>query len=107
MAADLVGGPPKSPWTYESADYQGRAITFTVVFNETTLAITSARIDRDSGCMYTKIFLGTGADGSPNSSTRQFSVGQSTGHIVTPAELSSAGISTFTDLLQVQVTASP
>jgi len=107
MAGDLIGGPPKSPWTYESADYLGRAITFTVVFDETTLAITSARIDRDPGCLYTKIFLGIGADGSPNSSARQFSVGQATGHIVTPAELNSAGISTFTDLLQFQVTASP
>lgn len=107
MAGNKVGGPPISPWTYESADYQGNAITFTVVFDEATLDITSARIDRDPGCMYTKIFLGVGGDGSPNSSTRQFSVGQSTGHIVSPAELNSAGISTFTDLLQVQVTASP
>lgn len=107
MATQMVGGPPRSPWTYESADYQGNAITFTVAFNETTLAITSARIDRDPGCVYTKILLGLGTDGSPSSSTRQFSVGQSTGHVVTAAELSSAGISTFTDLLQVQVTASP
>jgi hypothetical protein len=107
MAGQKVGGPPKSPWTYESADYLGRAITFTVNFNEQTLDITSARIDRDPGCMYTKIFLGIGGDGSPNSSTRQFSVGQSTGHPVAQAELAAAGISTFTDLIQVQVTASP
>lgn len=107
MAGAKVGGPPISPWTYNSADYLGRAITFTVVFDESTLDITSARIDRDAGCVYTKIFLGTGGDGSPNSSTRQFSVGQSTGHTVSPAELNAAGISTFTDLLQVQVTASP
>ncbi len=107
MAAENKGDPPVSPWVYDSGDYQDNHIAFTVNFNEQTHAILSARIDRDPGCMYTKIYIGVGEDGSPNNSVRVFSAGQATGHPIPAAQLSAVGIDTLEDLFQYQITAGP
>lgn len=96
-----------SPWAYDSADYQGNRITLTVNFDNATRAISGAQIDRDASCVYKKIYIGIGGDGSLNSSSRVFTAGNATGHPITAAELSTAGIDTIEDLFQFQITAGP
>lgn len=102
----MTKGVLTSPWVYDSGDYQNNHIKMTFNFDG-TLAITSARIDRDPGCAYTRILIGLGGDGKPDSSTRNFSVGQSVGRNVTAAELATMGINLITDLFGFQITAAP
>jgi hypothetical protein len=74
MVAGKSGGVAQSPWRYEAADYLDRKLSITVTFDNATRAITGATLHRDADCMYTRIFIGVGVDGTPNSSTHVFNV---------------------------------
>lgn len=67
------GDPLQSPYIWEAGDYLGRVIRITVDFNNSNRNIQDVTVFRDSQCLYTKIFVGTGATG-PNDTIRQFTV---------------------------------
>jgi hypothetical protein len=110
MTASKNGGVPVSPWRYDSgADYQGNHVSITINYDNTTRALLGATLHRDAGCVYTKIYIGLGADGKPDSTTHVFNVGNLTGdRSVTPAQLAAVGLSTIEDVNALgQITAGP
>jgi hypothetical protein len=106
MAALGRGDPAQSPYVWESGDYQGKVIRITVVFNNATRSITSASVFRDADCVYTRLYLGRGADGSPNSSTRSFVVPAGITNVPVQ-QMANRGFSTIEDFLALQITAGP
>jgi len=103
------GDPIQSPWVYDSGpDYRDKRITITVTFNNATRSITGGTIHRDAGCVYTKIVLGLGQDGTPDSSTRVFNVAGLEGdRSFNKQAFINNGFDTAEDLLTVQITAVP
>jgi hypothetical protein len=101
------GGPVVSPYVYDSGgDFQGNHITITVVFNDVSRALTSATVHRDAGCVYTKILIGIGADGTPNTTTKVINVGNLVGdRSFTPTQMAAVGLNTIDDILSLQITA--
>lgn len=74
MAGQAHGDRDPSPWTSRFADWQGSAIVLTVNFNETTRAILNAKVERDEACVYTKLLIGVGPNGSPDSTDTQLTI---------------------------------
>jgi hypothetical protein len=101
-----TGGPAQSPWVYQAPDYRGNLIRITITFNNATRAITSATVFRDAACVYTKIYIGLGADGTPNSTNKVFSIPPGTTSVPL-SQLSNNGLNTIEDVLALQVTAGP
>lgn len=99
-------GVQTSPWVYEAWDYQRNAIQITVTFDATTRALQTITVFRDAACIYTKIYIGLGSDGRPDTTPRAFSVPAGT-HIFTAAQLSAVGLNTIEDILALQITAGP
>ncbi len=98
-------GDIPNPFTWESADYEGRVIRITVV--HLLNLITAITVYRDAGCLYDKIFVGVGPDGSPNTSPHQFPIAVGT-TILLQAQLDllvTEGIATIQDFLSLQITA--
>jgi hypothetical protein len=52
----------------------GHAVQVTLSFNNTTRAITNAVVWRAANCRWTKIAVGLGADGTPDTATRVFNL---------------------------------
>lgn len=105
----VVATPPNSPVVWESPDYQNNVIRITITFNNATRAITGITVFRDSACVYTKIYMGLGADGTPDTSTRKITVPAGT-TVLNASQLSalaSAGISTIENFLALNITAGP
>ena len=99
------GGPLQSPFTYDSGiDANGKHITITIPFNNATRAILSGQVVRDNGCLYRKILIGLGADGSPDSTTHSFTVPNGTTNI-TAGQFSAFGFDVIEDILALQITA--
>lgn len=98
--------PLTSPQVWADGDYLGRKITISMFFNENTHAMTGVTVVRDPGCLYRTIYCGVGEDGSPDTTTRQFSVpfGETN---VSKGQLSSNGIDTIEDMLGVSFTVGP
>lgn len=108
MAGTARGDQLQSPWTSRFADYQDRAITITVTFNNTTRAITGGSITRDAGCMFTKVLIGLGSDGRPDSTDKTFNVAGLEGtQSVGKAPFTARGFNTVEDIQALQITASP
>lgn len=97
---------PTSPWIYEAGDYQQNVIRITVDFDNTTLALLGATVYRDAACVYSHIYIGLGADGTPDTSPLVFTVPAGSTNI-TAKQLSRQGFSTYGDLNSAQVTAGP
>lgn len=102
------GDPITSPHIlYQAADYQGLFIRITITFNNATRALTGATLHRDAGCTYNHLYIGVGADGSPDSTTKSFKnlpVGDTS---VSAAQLAAKGLNTAEDCLALQITAGP
>jgi hypothetical protein len=101
------GGPVTSPYVYDSGgDFQGNHITITVTFDDATRALIGAVVHRDAGCVYTKILIGLGGDGTPNTTTRVINVGNLVGdRSFTPTQMAAVGLNTIDDILALQITA--
>lgn len=99
-------GPATSPVMYSFNDYQSNKISITFVFDNTTRAITQCTVSRDAACIYTKIYVGLGADGTVNSTPRVFTVPIGT-TTVPLNQLRNNGINTIEDFFSYQVTAGP
>lgn len=99
-----IVGP--SPWIYESADYQQNVIRITVNYDDTTHALQDAEVFRDPECVYLRIYVGIGGDGTPDSTTHVFPVPAGTTTIKRNV-LSQHGFDTIEDILALQFTAGP
>lgn len=101
----MAKGDIPNPYVYDSgADSADRHITITVSWNTANRALTGAVVHRDTGCAYTKILVGVGADGTPNSSTRSFTVPAGDTSF-TKNQMGSVGLNTIDDFLALQITA--
>ena len=100
------GDPLTSPWVWTAADYAGAVIRITVNFNNSTKALQNSSVFRDAACLYHNIYIGTGADGSPNTTTKAFAVPAGTS-TVTANQMSSKGLNTIDDVMALQITAGP
>lgn len=97
------GDPPTSPWTfYDSGiDATGKRIWFSGTFGADNV-LTGGVGHRDAGCQWTKLYIGLGPDGTPNSSTRVIDLSGFTGdHSFTPAQMSSVGLNTVSDIMAI------
>ena len=111
------GDPVTTPYVVSFGDYLYRPATpnahvirITVNFDATTRAISNASLFRSADCAYTKIYLGLGADGSPNSTGRVFDLSGFSGtRTVTGAQMAAApyNIGTVEAFLTFQITAGP
>lgn len=100
------GDPQLTPWVYESPDYLSRSIRITVNFNNTTRALTSAVVHRDSGCIYHTIVFDNPSDAVK--AKRLAAPADGAGdRTYTAAQLASQGLNTIEDALAVQITAEP
>jgi hypothetical protein len=108
MASTARGDQLQSPWVSRFADYQDKAITLTVTFNNTTRSITGGSITRDAGCMFTKILIGLGSDGRPDTTDKVFDVSTLEGtQSIGKAPFTARGFNTVEDIQALQITASP
>jgi hypothetical protein len=108
--AQKVGGVQVSPWRYDSgADYQGNHVSITINYDNTTRALINATLHRDPNCMYKRIFIGLGADGTPDTTTHVFGIGNLEGdRNVTAAGLAGVGLNVIEDVFALgQITAGP
>jgi hypothetical protein len=103
------GDNPTSPWVFWQAnDNSGRLISATVTFSGVwtgTNALTGGSVFRDPQCTYTKVIIGLGPDGTPDTSTRVVNVPAGT-TAVTSGQLGAVGLHTVADVLGApQITA--
>jgi hypothetical protein len=93
-----------SPYELAIQDNFGQIISITITFNNNTRAITGCTVYRDATCQWTKIFVGLGADGTPNTAAKTFNVPAGT-TTITPQQLSARGVNTIEDVVSYQITA--
>jgi len=98
--------PQTSPWIWTANDYQDNVIRITVNFNETTRALQASSVFRDAACVYTKIYIGVGVDGTVASTPSVFTVPSGTTSL-SSNQLKNAGFNTIEDILALQITAGP
>jgi hypothetical protein len=98
------GQPITSPWVFETVDNDEHPIRIQIDFDNDTRAILGGSFFRDPDCVYTKIYLGLGPDGTPNTSPMQWDVPVGSSGLDAPA-LASVGLDVIEDVLAVQVTA--
>jgi hypothetical protein len=91
---------------YEAQDSEGRTLRITVAFNNGNRGLTSATVHRDAGCVYARIYMGTGTDGTPDSTPRTFPVTVGDTEF-SAGQLSGVGLDTIEDILALQITAGP
>jgi hypothetical protein len=103
------GDPVTSPYVWDSGgDFQGNHITLTWVFDNATRALITGTVHRDAGCVFTKIYVGVGGDGSPNTTTHVFDVGNLVGdRTFTANQMAAIGFTTIEQVLALQITAGP
>lgn len=101
------GDTPTSPWVWSASDAFGKTITITINYTNATGALLSGSAVRQAGCLYGHMYFGVGADGSPNSSTRQFAIPAGTTNVTAAQLLSVAGLSNISDINALQFTVGP
>ena len=106
MATQARGDVLQSPWVSRFADYLDRVITLTVTFNNSTRSITGGSITRDAGCQFTKVLIGLGGDGRPDSTDKAFDVSGLEGtQSVGKAPFTARGFNVIEDIQALQITA--
>lgn len=70
-------GPPvlNNPYVTEWRDYADKVLRISVAWNQTTRKVESVTLHRDPECLYTRVLVGLGPDGTPDTSTKTFEVG--------------------------------
>lgn len=98
------GGWPAPPYAWLAADYADRVISIVIDYNETTGALTGATTNRQDGCLFDRILIGVGEDGTPDGTDHliQCPVGERN---VPKGQLHAAGLDSITDVLSQQITA--
>lgn len=99
-------GPIPNPWVWESSDYQGNMIRISIDYNEGNRSITGGFGERDDACVYKKIYIGLGTDGTPDTTGHVFNV--ASGHQnYGKGVFTGAGLDVIEDVLNEQITAGP
>lgn len=98
--------PITSPWIWDAPDYQGNRIKITVTFNNSTRALTGASVFRDPECVYKRVYIGLGPDGTPDTSPDTILVPDGTTSIP-ESQLRRNSLATIEDILALQITAGP
>lgn len=101
------GDAPVSPWVWQAQDANGKTLSLTIAFDNTTGALLSGSAVRQTGCLYGHMYFGVGADGSPNSSAKKFTIPAGTTNVTAAQLLSVAGLSTISDVNALQFTVGP
>jgi hypothetical protein len=101
------GDPIQTPYQSRFGDYQNNAITVTVDFDNTTRQILGALIERDEGCVYSRVLVGLGPDDTPDTTPHQWSVPDGGSTAVTSDELAGHGFTTIEQFMVPQITAAP
>lgn len=97
----------QSPYVYSAVDINGAALTIRMDYSVATRMFTGpVVITRDAACLYSHLYIGVGDDGSPDSTTKAFTVPAGTTN-VTVAQLLRNGIGTIDDARGYQITAGP
>lgn len=96
--------PPQSPYVYKAIDANGKAITITIDYNNSTGALIDGTVVRDAGCLYGTLYIGFGSDGSVESSTKKISVPVGT-RSFTANQMAAVGLTNISDIKSVQITA--
>jgi hypothetical protein len=102
----MDGPPMTSPYVQQFQDNFGKFISITVNFNNTTRALSGATVFRDATCQWTHIYIGLGADGTPDTTDKAFTVPAGTSS-VSAQQLRQRGLNTIEDVLALQITAGP
>jgi hypothetical protein len=100
------GAPIQSPYVQTFQDNFGKVVRLTVTFDNTTRALSGASVFRDAGCQWTHIYIGRGADGTPNTTTKAFTVPTGTTNL-SSGQLGQRGLDVIEDILSLQITAGP
>lgn len=95
---------PNAPFVWRFPDYQDKAITVSVTFNDNTKVLSGAEIIREPGCVYQTILWGLGEDGRPDNTTMKFIIPEGTTNLNRQA-LSRVGLASIDNVLAVQITA--
>jgi hypothetical protein len=97
---------PPNPWVWSANDPLGNTLTISIPWNANTQALQNATVTRATGCTLGHIYIGVGADGTPNTSANAYAVpvGSST---VTANTLGKNGLNVINDVLALQITAGP
>src|SRR5260370_8462202 len=65
-----------SPWAYTTTDASGLTLTVTFTFDNVTFTVLTITGHKDAGCAYNNFYMGTGADGRPDSTSTQLAIPQ-------------------------------
>jgi hypothetical protein len=106
MASRARGDVLQSPYIAEFADFADKLIRITVNFNNTTRVISGATVFRDVDCRFTRILVGLGADGRPDTTSRSFNVPAGS-TAIQKAVFTNQGFSTIEQFQALQITAAP
>lgn len=93
-----------SPWTQEFRDTDGHVIRISVLFDPITRALLGAVAYRSGKCAYTRILIGLGPDGTPDSTPDVFVVPAGVTNVAAAA-LRRNALRTIEDVLALQITA--
>src|SRR5687768_12141764 len=93
-----------SPWSATFADYVDKVLSITITFDNTPRAITSCTVHKDAGCQYNKLLIGLGEDGSPDSTTKSFTIPVGDTNVPVNA-MAAKGIDVIEDVLGLNITA--
>lgn len=96
--------PSVSPHIWDSPDFQGRIIRITIEHDNATRAITGVTTFRDADCVYKKILVGLGANGTPDSTGHAFTCPAGT-HSIPVQQMTAQGFSTIEQFQALQITA--
>ncbi len=92
-----------SPWVFQCIDVNDAAFTAVFSFDDATRALGSCTVVRDSGCLFTDLWLGLGLDRTPNSTLNTFhTTGPS--HTINKAVFAARGLNVIEDVWALQIT---
>lgn len=97
------GDIPVSPWKWAASDYQGKTISITVNYNNTSRALTSAQIVRQQGCLYGRIYF----DEPDSGRDKVLTVADGATRNFTANQMRQQGLDTIEDVMALQITAGP
>jgi hypothetical protein len=96
----MIGNPdPVSPYVFVVRDFLGRVISLTVPYDATKVISGTCTVHRDAGCIYTKVIIDVGGDGTPDTSLKTLSVAGFVGDkTFTKAQVNAVGLVTLADV---------
>lgn len=101
------GTGEQSPYVFAMVDVNQVALTIRLDYDVSTRAFTGpVVVTRGAGCIYGKVYIGLGPDGTPDTTPHQFSVPFGTTN-VSVAQLAANGLNNIDDVLSLQLTGGP